>query len=722
MLHSHRCFRRVLQQRLTKASGLSWQLRQYNLGTNEYHESLKDLPPVDRNSLRDSAIKYLEEFDHKTWYDDPIRTIIKGSDYSKNGKVIETINAFEEANGSQIVSSEDTVESIVAHLQSFKPSQLDNRDKAREIERELFGPLAGALIGNQALDFKKQDGITEIEEALEAGAVERKMNDMLFEDERNGKVVISREPAFVSCVSNFSNFLDLSRKVLRNIELGVPVVILSRSNTTQHMFRWAQLLLNLMHTHDLDLGLVTYASCDIEQQKKLFSHYPTSPIYFTGSREVAKALKTMLPNTFSSTGGPNTLVSKVFDAGVEEALRTSALIENSGQCTALRHAVLPRVSEQEVHDMFSKGVSTVKCELEAISNGSCASLFETKKQTPTRGYKNHSTFAIEYKVDRDLPVEIEEHWRKAIVDVTSVDEKTLGSLDFVGSLSAWLVKNQPISLAVNGDAHPYDFARALFEKSGLVVYTVGSNENPALTAQARPQDGEIFGELPPRKELNTYTKFPMIVPSPSAAYNTNYSANFLEAKAAKGSTGDSYLGVMMKKQPLLKALIDPLSKQAKGYATVMAEYLKEACDNGPREGLGSRTSLYGLQRPPLGTETIVRADKDTPYDSVVLSLLPFLLTNAKDQVILSVDKKSNVFSHAIVKVVEQDTEAFERSISAANCYNVVEPQHHQVNSFPIISHFVSKLLLFGHVKSTTENDRQFVDAFSKSSKWLKMLD
>ena len=53
--------------------------------------------------------------------------------------------------------------------------------------------------------------------------------------------------------------------------------------------------------------------------------------------------------------------------------------------------------------------------------------------------------------DRPLPEEgLDEHWRQVYVDMsvpnTPIDEDP----EYVSELAAWLVRNQPISLAVNG--------------------------------------------------------------------------------------------------------------------------------------------------------------------------------------------------------------------------------------------------------------------------------
>jgi hypothetical protein len=100
-----------------------------------------------------------------------------------------------------------------------------------------------------------------------ANSVERKLNDALFNDEMDGKVVISRKPIFVSCVSNFTNFLDLFRKTIRSLELGVPSVVLGRSHTVQHSYRWTELLVELLKEENIDPGMLTYVAGQLEDIK-----------------------------------------------------------------------------------------------------------------------------------------------------------------------------------------------------------------------------------------------------------------------------------------------------------------------------------------------------------------------------------------------------------------------------------------------------------------------
>lgn len=188
-------------------------------------------------------------------------------------------------------ANEKEVEKILDHVISYRSPHIDLRSPMRLIESELLTTHAGFLIGNQALDFCKQDGVTELEESTMANAVERRMNgestfkpipslnmlisdkmylyyfekDFLLADEVDAGIIdVKRNIAIIGCVSNFSNFLDLFRKTIRNLEVGVPCLVLSRSNTTQHTFRWTELLTRMMVNFDIDQGMLTYASCDLE--------------------------------------------------------------------------------------------------------------------------------------------------------------------------------------------------------------------------------------------------------------------------------------------------------------------------------------------------------------------------------------------------------------------------------------------------------------------------
>ena len=432
-----------------------------------------------------------------------VTTILKGEKlFSPPTNLWITKDALSNANGHQYFASPEQVKELKDFIQSYSSPYQDIRDPLRRIEHLLLTEHAGFLIGNQCIDFQKQDGVTEIEESIMANSVERRMNDLLLDDEEAGKIVISRKPIYVSCVSNFTNFLDLFRKTIRNMELGIPCIVLGRSNTVQHSYRWAELLLDLLEKENIEPGMLTYLSCELEDIVDITTSCKdsTGMLYTTASRELAAAIKSGYENTIASTGGPNTLVTTEWTKEVQDAIRMSATIECAGQCTALRHAVVPEsITAEDVERLFD-GVNAADSATDALEGGQFDCIFENHAGSVTPDasdgiYTKHDSNDVHYKVSKTMPDDgINEYWRKAVVDVTTKapSPNLQGSSDTsrIDDLARWLLTNQPISLAINAP-RPLGFklGQELFEKTAHVVYTVGSTNDPkappAMTCQVR---------------------------------------------------------------------------------------------------------------------------------------------------------------------------------------------------------------------------------------------
>ena len=624
-------------------------------------------------------------------------------------------------------------------------------------------------------------------DSLLANPVEWQMNDDLLQAETDGKLKINRAPAFVACVSNFSNFLDLFRKTLRNLELGVPVVVLSRTNTSQHCFRWFEILLDLIKEEtNISPGMLTFASVHPDNIQHIFDSVSDDcPMLMTCSRDLAKLVKKGKSNVIASTGGPNTLVTNNLDA-ISDAVKVSAGIENSGQCTAMRHVVVGGINHNNryvrcplaVASLFvlvrkspeksyfcvfsltiqfklSLVVSVSRTEIvilltlhlycsnildgnhvsslfdtidvvegpgKSLMEGKFAGVFEDAPFFPgglPRGYVAHEKVDMAYKVNEpgELPPKnIDEHWRRVVLDFS---QKSDGSAikakdDFTDKLATWLVENQPISVAVNDDGN-YDLLKYIWERTGGVVYTGGSIENPALTCQARPQEGEIFGEFPVRKDLRQYSKFPVVVPSPTAAYNATYREEYLLRK--RGESLPDYV------KNYIKSCEDDVYK---GYLMEMGEYLLDATMDGPRHGCGERTALWGLQRPPVdGAPTVFKVKDDVKnFDELSVKLLPFFMTNARKSAVVVVEggDKNGDLSKKLQKagVTDKMDVRFKKFLGEEFFNEVVIGKAGEEIELAMVGQFVSLYLCVGHVKSTKGGDEEFIKAFSGSEKWLRV--
>uniref|UniRef100_A0A7S2WTZ2 Aldehyde dehydrogenase domain-containing protein n=2 Tax=Rhizochromulina marina TaxID=1034831 RepID=A0A7S2WTZ2_9STRA len=731
---------RAMFQRILGRHGYALtQRRGYNFGSNKYAAAFQTpRPPADVARLRAAAINYIEHFNKEEWFDSPVRTVVNGKHPEESQDAIDTVDAFGKVNGKQLLSSESVIDQVISHAKSFVPAKNDMRAEVRAIEAKFMSDHAGFLIGNQALDFGKQDGVTEIEESIEANVIEHRMNDDVLDDEAAGRLRINRSPAIVGCVSNFSNFLDLCRKTLRNLELGVPVVVLSRSNTTQHMFRWYNLLLEEVVGAGLEPGLLTYVSCSVEQQRRIMQALaPDSALYLTGSRDVARKIREIFPRSYASTGGPNTMVATEYTEPVMSATKMGTFIENSGQCTAMRHLVAPGVTKEDVEKTFRADlVSRIDGAVDSLRANGFDGVFAEwgSRMVPADGYTSHPDKAIPmaFRTSGDVPpFGVEEHWRRPYLDVTSVaTPEELRSDEFLLKLSRWLVHEQPITVAVNADKNDFAVAKRIWENTTQVVFSVGDiKENPSLTVQARPQDGEVFGEFPPRRQLSQFTKAPVVVPSSTPGYNSSYSPAYLEQLAAWPASASAVV------EQFISQVNSPVMK---GYLRELANYLSEAADPvaTPREGhpQGPRTTLFGLQRPPLEHGlTLLRADSSSTMDDLSGYVLPFLATNAHSQLVVSLTPGENTreLAEALQKGSEdrpiymklESDESFMASLSDGQVWNVLHlPEQSMLadeQDLPLVGQFISTLFPLGHIKSTQKGHREFTETFRASEKWLK---
>jgi len=785
-------------------------VRHFHFGTPSYHACFLPAVPVEASAIRAAAVAALGRKDADQWYREPIVSLLHGVAL-KGGTRVNTIDAFGAVNGSQLLASDTELERLVEHAATFRPARADLRAAVRRAEATMLTKHAGELIANQTLDFGKQDGVTEIEESLQANEVERRLNDQLWKTEEAGVISVPRRVALVPCVSNFSHFLDMCRKTIRLIEIGVPAMVLSRTHTQQYCYRWAALLAQELQAEGVEPAYFSFCSATVEQQQRVMKAADAAdaaaglpagllaptPCLFTGARALAKHIKTTVsPGLIASTQGPNMMVALGLTPSIATAAALSATIEHSGQCTALRVLVAPAgdVSPAALESMFDPTPSGGRAQ-EYLAMGTFAGVLDPAPSPsplagklsaafiPPAGYTAHATMPIAYKTRPTLPdlpphagsstdatyvpePPLDEYWRQVVLDVVT-PANAVDSAEVIERIGAWLVRHQPISLAVNGTTDdavhascsaalptadesaaaalalerlPHlRVARRLFETSALCVYSVGDASRPCLTAQARPQDGEIFGELPPLGEMNEVTTFPVIGPAPNSVFFASYRPEYLRQQASR----HGLVGRAANLKPAssssaaaatVKAIVEAASSaETRGYLLELASYLQSAAV-GPRRCVGKRTGLYGLQCPPLnGKLTALRCAELTTLDELLPFALVFAMTNAAPQAMLSIDPANDVLLDELPRLqlkapgiaelvlVLHTEDLFASAQVQAGLARTLRPTElSQIHRFPLAQSFVTRMMPPGHIKSSRSNDLPFYAALEASPKWLRI--
>jgi hypothetical protein len=132
-------------------------MRHYSFATPQYDNAFGGLPTHDSEGLRMATIKYLEKFDKKLWFDDPMQTIIDGTPCG--GKIVDTTDAAGRVNGKQLIADDAVMSKLLKSLQALTDAAqnplspevlLDYTTKVRAAEAILLShPVASQLVGEK---------------------------------------------------------------------------------------------------------------------------------------------------------------------------------------------------------------------------------------------------------------------------------------------------------------------------------------------------------------------------------------------------------------------------------------------------------------------------------------------------------------------------------------------------------------------------------------------
>jgi Peptidase family S49/Peptidase family S49 N-terminal len=192
-----------------------------------------------------------------------ILSLFKGKEFKSN--ISCTVDTLGYANEEQIYSTSDGLNEIITHLQTFQSPYKDLRTVVRSVEQQLLNEYSVDLTGHQDIDID-----TQLEENILITQTEQRLNDLLLDgDHTDSARAINRQPIYICTASNLSDFLETFRIIIRSIEVGIPVVVLSeQTNRSQHYFRYIQLLQHLLNEKDasiIESGMITYVSAPINE-------------------------------------------------------------------------------------------------------------------------------------------------------------------------------------------------------------------------------------------------------------------------------------------------------------------------------------------------------------------------------------------------------------------------------------------------------------------------